>query len=363
MENVTTDLAIIFSSNTTENSSTTEEYDDYYYDDESYLQTSRIVHGFSMFVYTVAFILGTTGNGLVIWITGFRMKKTVNTVWFLNLAIADFIFTLFLPLSIAYTALGFHWPFGNLLCKLNSTIAFLNLFASVFLLTVISIDRCVSVVLPVWSQNHRTPRLASIIALLVWSLALIASLPYAVFRDTKMENGQTFCFNNLSLLEDGESLEAKKLSSLRHRAIIITRFILGFLIPFTVIVCCYTVIALRLHRNPISTSTKPFKVIIAVLISFFVCWFPYHVFSFLELSTQHNADSNLYIIVFIGIPITSSLAFLNSCVNPFLYVFIGRDFKKKFWSILSVFEKAFSEDTSQTDTKSKTKSTSDSQLV
>uniref|UniRef100_A0A8V5H6A9 Uncharacterized protein n=1 Tax=Melopsittacus undulatus TaxID=13146 RepID=A0A8V5H6A9_MELUD len=165
--------------------------------DDSSLQKS--MHILSMVVYSIACLLGVTGNGLVIWITGFKMKKTVNSVWFLNLAIADFIFTFFLPLSIAYTALGFHWPFGKLLCKLNSTIAFLNMFASVFLLTVISMDRCVSVAFPVWSHNHRSPELAARIAVGTWVLALLLSSPYLVFRDTMLSSrNSTSCYNNFT---------------------------------------------------------------------------------------------------------------------------------------------------------------------
>uniref|UniRef100_A0A493TYF6 G-protein coupled receptors family 1 profile domain-containing protein n=1 Tax=Anas platyrhynchos platyrhynchos TaxID=8840 RepID=A0A493TYF6_ANAPP len=161
------------------------------------------MHVLSMVVYSVACLLGVTGNGLVIWIAGFKMKKTVNSVWFLNLAIADFIFTFFLPLSIAYTALGFHWPFGKLLCKLNSTIAFLNMFASVFLLTVISMDRCVSVAFPVWSHNRRSPELAARIALGTWVLALLLSSPYLVFRDTVVSSRNvTSCYNNFALSDD-----------------------------------------------------------------------------------------------------------------------------------------------------------------
>ncbi|XP_053547197.1 chemerin-like receptor 1 [Bombina bombina] len=363
MDNVTsTSMSNMFSIETTENSSSPEYDYDYYYEEgyETHLLTQRIVHIFSILVYAVAFILGTIGNGLVIWITGFRMKRTVNTVWFLNLAIADFIFTFFLPLSIVYIAVGFHWPFGTFMCKLNSTIAFLNLFASVFLLTVISIDRCLSVVQPVWSQNHRTPRLASMIAIAVWFIALTASLPYAFFRDTKTDDNSIKCFNNYSLM--GEDVSG--LGLLRQRSLIITRFIISFVIPFTVIVFCYSVIAFRLRINHLATSTKPFKVIVAVLISFFVCWFPYHVFSFLELSYIMHDEKHLHRILIVGVPITSSLAFVNSCVNPFLYVFIGRDFKDTFHrSLLFFFEKAFSEESFGTDIKSKTKSTSDSQMV
>uniref|UniRef100_A0A8C0ASC7 G-protein coupled receptors family 1 profile domain-containing protein n=1 Tax=Buteo japonicus TaxID=224669 RepID=A0A8C0ASC7_9AVES len=168
-----------------------------------YSGLQKSMHILSMVVYSIACLLGVTGNGLVIWIAGFKMKKTVNSVWFLNLAIADFIFTFFLPLSIAYTALGFHWPFGKLLCKLNSTIAFLNMFASVFLLTVISMDRCVSVAFPVWSHNRRSPELAARIALGTWILALLLSSPYLVFRDTVVSSRNiTSCYNNFALSDD-----------------------------------------------------------------------------------------------------------------------------------------------------------------
>ncbi|KAM8927818.1 chemerin-like receptor 1 [Pelodytes ibericus] len=308
---------------------------------------------FTICIYVLAFLLGTIGNGLVIWIAGFRMKTTVNVVWFLNLAIADFIFTVFLPLSIAYIALGFHWPFGNFMCKLNSAMAFLNLFASIFTLMVISVDRCISVVFPVWAQNHRSPRLAFVVSLVIWMFALTFSITYFIFRDTEEDEfGYVYCFNNFND-------EYDDLFILRHRATVATRFIFGFFIPFTVITACYVVIALKLHINHMATTTKPFKVIVAVLVCFFVCWLPYHVFSFLELYVDPEND-----FLRIGIPLASSLAFLNSCVNPFLYVFIGRDFKDKFLtSIQSVFERAFSEDNTQSDLKSKTKSTSDSQLV
>ncbi|XP_048357634.1 chemerin-like receptor 1 [Sphaerodactylus townsendi] len=301
----------------------------------------------SMVIYGVAFVLGVTGNGLVIFITGFRMEKTVNTIWFLNLAIADFTFTFFLPLSIVYQAQGFHWPFGEAMCKFNSTLAFVNLYASVYLLMVISIDRCISVLCPVWAQNHRRPRPASFVALGVWIVAVMFSSPYIHFRKT-VKNGDVInCYTKYSRNEE----QAK----VTHHAVVISRFILAFVIPFLVIIACYGAIVLRLRRDRLASSSKPFKVITAVILAFFLCWFPYHVFSFLEI--QAYEDHSLRLSLTIGHPLTTSLAFINSCLNPILYVFMVHDFKKKLKSsILSVFENAFAEDVSQSTTQTKTTS-------
>uniref|UniRef100_A0A670ZC65 G-protein coupled receptors family 1 profile domain-containing protein n=1 Tax=Pseudonaja textilis TaxID=8673 RepID=A0A670ZC65_PSETE len=192
-----------------------EDYEDYP-DLEENAGLRNLMHILSMVIYSIAFLLGVAGNSLVIFITGFHMKRTVNAVWFLNLAIADLVFTSFLPLSVAYIALGFHWPFGKLLCKLISTVAFLNMFASVFLLTVISMDRCVSVTCPVWAQNHRTPRLASLVALGIWIASLALSCPYFVFRDLRsspVEENTTHCYNNFALSESFQSEEIVKYSA------------------------------------------------------------------------------------------------------------------------------------------------------
>ncbi|XP_060114031.1 chemerin-like receptor 1 [Heteronotia binoei] len=333
---------------------TTAVYYDYYYDDDEtilFQQTLRKrLNILSIVIYSIAFVLGVIGNGLVIFITGFRMKKTVNTIWFLNLAIADFTFTFFLPLSIAYLALDFHWPFGEAMCKFNSSLAFVNLYASVYLLMVISIDRCISVLCPVWAQNHRNPRCASFVALGVWILALVLSSPNIHFRKTLQREDGIYCYSNYSH-------DAQK-AKVTHRAMIISRFIFAFVIPFQVILICYGAIVLRLRRDRLARSSKPFKVITAVIVAFFVCWLPYHVFSFLEI--QVYKDPTLHLALIIGIPLTSSLAFINSCLNPILYVFMGHDFKERLRrSILSVFENAFAEEESQSTTQTRTKSSVD----
>ncbi|XP_047454999.1 chemerin-like receptor 1 [Mugil cephalus] len=323
------------------------------YDEEFDIYVAKVEHFFnimSIIVYCLAFVLGVLGNGVVIWVTGFKMKKTVNTVWFLNLAVADFLFTAFLPFSVAYLAMDFHWPFGKFMCKLNSTVSFLNMFASVYILVVISVDRYVSVVWPVWAQNHRNVRKASFVSLAVWLLALILSTPYFIFRDTATSDDNiTSCFNNFALSDDSETPSVQQLGDLRHHIMIITRILLGFVIPFTVIVSCYAVIIHRLRRNRTlaSQSNRSFKIIAAIIITFFLCWAPYHIFSVIELVrfTTTNSSETLHSVAAVGMPIATSLAFLNSCLNPLLYVFMSQNFKNKICkSLFKVLETAFQEE-------------------
>ncbi|XP_030606177.1 chemokine-like receptor 1 [Archocentrus centrarchus] len=357
------------------NGSVYDESSEYDYGDE-HADLRHSLNTMSVVVYSLAFVLGVLGNGVVIWVTGFKMKKTVNTVWFLNLAVADFLFTAFLPLSVTYTAMDFHWPFGKFMCKLNTTISFLNMFASVYILVVISVDRCVSVVWPVWAQNHRNVRKASYVSLGVWVVALILSAPYFIFRDIgpSYRNEDIInCFNNFALSDDSDTFDQTEL--FRHLAMTLTRFLLGFVVPFTVIVSCYAVIIHRLRRNRTlaSQSSRPFKIIAAIIITFFLCWAPFHIMGLIEMANHmpEYSSETLYDVIIIGVPIATSLAFLNSCLNPLLYVFMGQDFKDKVRkSILNVLETAFQEEVSRSytytnsmvTTRSKEKSFSDVEL-
>uniref|UniRef100_A0A8C4ZT60 Formyl peptide receptor 1 n=2 Tax=Gadus morhua TaxID=8049 RepID=A0A8C4ZT60_GADMO len=346
-----------YHSNVTDLSGGNGSFEEEYEDEDEHAELRQSLNIMSIIVYCLAFVLGVLGNGVVIWVTGFKMKKTVNTIWFLNLAVADFLFTAFLPLSVTYTAMDFHWPFGKFMCKLNSTVGFLNMFASVYILVVISIDRCVSVVWPVWAQNHRSVRKASCVSLGVWVLALFLSSPYFIFRDT----GASFndediinCFSNFALSDDYETPAVNQLRQFRHQAMTITRFLLGFVVPFTIVVSCYAVIIHRLRRNrSLARSGRPFKIIAAVITAFFLCWAPYHIMALIELVNHVAAEfsETLDHVTTIGVPIATSLAFLNSCLNPLLYVFMGQDFKEKIRrSILKVLESAFQEEQSRSNT-------------
>ncbi|XP_038619842.1 chemokine-like receptor 1 [Tachyglossus aculeatus] len=296
----------------------------------------------SVVIYSAVCLLGILGNGLVIVITVFKMKKSVNTVWFLNLAVADFLFNIFLPLYIVYTAMNHDWIFGTAMCKVNSFLLIHNMYTSVFLLTTISFDRCISVVCPVWSQNHRNVRLAYGACAVIWVLAFFLSSPSLVFRDTALAKGRTTCFNNFTFsdphLEDRASRES---GERRHMAVNLTRFLGGFILPFIVITACYLVIVSKLKRNRMAKSKKPFKIIVAIIVTFFLCWSPYHALGLLELF-YHVVPHAVFKL---GVPLATALAVANSCMNPILYVFMGQDFKKFQVAIFSRLVNALSEET------------------
>uniref|UniRef100_A0A3B1JNC7 G-protein coupled receptors family 1 profile domain-containing protein n=1 Tax=Astyanax mexicanus TaxID=7994 RepID=A0A3B1JNC7_ASTMX len=130
----------------------------------------------------IIFILGVGGNGLVIWITGFKVKKSVVNTWYLSLALSDFLFCCTLPFSVIHVIMK-DWIFGLFMCKLMFFAVYFNWFSSIFVLAIVSVDRCVLVKFPVWAQNKRTVRKASGITVLAWILSAVLSTPSFCFQD------------------------------------------------------------------------------------------------------------------------------------------------------------------------------------
>ncbi|XP_068562222.1 chemerin-like receptor 1 [Cebidichthys violaceus] len=271
-------------------------------------------------------VIGLGGNSLVIWICLWKMKRTVTATWYLSVAISDFLFCAFLPLEVFYMITS-HWPFGLVLCKVTSSALFLNMYSYVFLLVLISADRCIMISFPVWSHNHRTVQKAIGVVVLMWVLSALLTLPSLIFRQTTVRGSVTQCYTSYM----GHS---------RHKAVVLTRFICGFLIPFLVIVFCSLVLCVKLRRLTIK-STKPYKVMAALILSFFICWVPYHSFVLSESDLKNHSVEVLET----GLKVGTTLAAANSFISPVLYVFIGKDFKRILKrSLTSGIEEAMAED-------------------
>ncbi|XP_077113433.1 C3a anaphylatoxin chemotactic receptor-like [Ranitomeya variabilis] len=267
----------------------------------------------SVTLNSIVFVLGIIGNGLVIWIAGFRMKKTISAVWFLNLAIADFLCCASLPVRIAEWARYFSYDIETEYVIVNMFMFTVNMSASVLLLTAMSIDRWVSVMWPFWAKVHRTCKLVRITAAIIWGQSLVV---------TCLLGDIIFLYN----------------SELRQ-TIQLIRFVIMFVIPFLIIFTTYVTIFYKLRKSMRSQrSQRSSRIITAVILCFFICWFPYYIW---PLTPWYYVD---YILLVILDTIITSLAYLNSCMNPIIYVFMGQDFQQCFLrTIPSRLERALEE--------------------
>ncbi|NXS63329.1 MRGRD protein, partial [Brachypteracias leptosomus] len=94
-------------------------------------------------------VCGLVGNGIVVWFLGFQMKRNPFTVYILNLAIADFLLLLLLLarltfLTMTYVYCVFLYEMLHIYYILRHLILFCY-FASMYFLTAISVERCLSV--------------------------------------------------------------------------------------------------------------------------------------------------------------------------------------------------------------------------
>ncbi|XP_048015908.1 C3a anaphylatoxin chemotactic receptor-like [Megalobrama amblycephala] len=295
--------------------------------DNSTVQT-EIFSGFNVFIICIYFailVVSLIGNGLVIFVTGCKMKTTVNSIWFLNLAIADFIFSLTLIIR-AFLDIHSIWHVDTSKCTFLWFMIYLTSSASILLLTTISLDRCLSTWMVVWSRNNRTVFKAKIICVIVSVLSIGFCIP---------------AFINCSATKSEGSYPIQY-----YKFLVISRFILAFVIPFLIIASSYIAIGVRVKRLKKENQLRSYRVIIAVVLAFFICWLPYRVYKLYYISVKEKqlSDSVKEVLSKIKV-VVSFLVFLNSSLNPILYVFMCEEFKKKLkQSLLLVLETAFAED-------------------
>ncbi|MGH0171123.1 UNVERIFIED_CONTAM: hypothetical protein FKN15_060245 [Acipenser sinensis] len=300
----------------------------------------NISHNYTHIDYTsvslhgIIAVFGILENLLILWVIGFRVRRTVLSVWILNLAASDFLASLSLPFFAYFLAKGHTWTLGNTFCKIHSSMFFLNMFVSGLLLATVSVDRCLVVLYPVWSQNHRDVRLATRVCLGIWVLAIINTIPFYIFRDTiERVDGGIMCYYNYALYSSPDD-DIESLCAVRQDFLATSKFILSFLIPLLVIISSYTAVSLRIKRRNKRRSNRFFKLIAAVIVTFILCWIPYHIFSLLEVTSRNQP--NLKVIVGKYLPLVASLTFINCVINPFLYVFSCPDFTAKIRQSLTV---------------------------
>nr|XP_006825746.1 PREDICTED: somatostatin receptor type 3-like [Saccoglossus kowalevskii] len=125
-------------------------------------------------------VFGLIGNGMVLFVRK-RIKQSIHNIYIINLASADFLFLLGV-LFLNYFNTTKQWVFGSTICKLVVGIDGMNMFTSIFTLTIMAVDRFVAVVYAVSSRNYRTESVARKICLGMWVLSATTALPLWILK-------------------------------------------------------------------------------------------------------------------------------------------------------------------------------------
>lgn len=281
-------------------------------------------------LYWMIFPLGMVGNLLVVWIytTVHNRMKTMTDMYLLNLAVADLLFLLTLPFWAIDAQSGWIFPEG--LCKVVSALYKINFFASMLLLTCISVDRYVAIVrvTEAHNQSKRTRLLQSKLACLaVWLASFILAMPELIFAEVKTKTWGSFC--TLVYWHDDQN---------RTKVLVLSlQICMGFCLPLLVMACCYSVIIQKLLQARSFEKHKALRVIFAVVAVFILSQLPYNAHLVVEAGQATNAsmtDCNQLINFDVIGQVVKSLAYIHCCLNPFVYAFIGVRFRKDLLKLL-----------------------------
>ncbi|XP_028848157.1 G-protein coupled receptor 183-A [Denticeps clupeoides] len=284
--------------------------------------------------YVFVFTVGLTGNALALHVIKPNLKKlNSTTLYSANLVVSDILFALSLPMRMVYYGMGFDWKMGEGLCKATALLFYLNTYAGVNFMTCLSADRFIAVVLPLRYARFRKVSTVKYICVGVWLLVMAQTLPLLSMPMTREEAGHTTCMEYPNF-EQVPNLPFMLLGAV----------LMGYGIPVVTILVCYSVLCLKLRllarTNHLTEKSgrnrKAIGVICCVIMVFLVCYSPYHIdiLQYMIRKLAYEPDCSELHSFQISLHCTVCLMNLNTCLDPFVYFFACKGYKKKVMKIL-----------------------------
>ncbi|XP_072235064.1 uracil nucleotide/cysteinyl leukotriene receptor [Leuresthes tenuis] len=269
--------------------------------------------------YSLIFIIAIPGNALALWAFRHQKSTSPSKVFLKNLSIADISYVLILPLRIVYHISKNHWPLGKFLCQVSGFLFYLNMYCSLYLMSFISLDRLLAVVLPLRSQSVRKPLHAKVAVGILWVTVIVCMSPTLFSKDNT--NSSSLC-NKLYL---------EKTSS---TALIST--VVAFFIPLSTIVISYILILFKLRklkqREERPVRDKAMKMIILIVMNFLLAFVPYHVCRVIYILS--HSEGNVIVTSWEPLrranQITSALTCISGVLDPVMYFFLNRAYRNTF---------------------------------
>ncbi|CAL8357292.1 unnamed protein product [Merluccius merluccius] len=288
-------------------------------------------------MYSIITVLGLLGNGfaLAVLVRTYQ-KRSPFQVYMLNLNVSDLLCVCTLPFRILYYINRGDWYLGDFLCRVSSYALYVNLYCSVLFMSAMSVTRFLGVVYPVKSLRLVTVFRARLVCVAIWIFVCTATSPFLVQgQQVDPATNKTKCF------EPPQHNSLGKFVILNYLALVV-----GFLLPFLVILVCYAGIIRALILRKMGTRTqrgtgiRAIRMIVIVMVTFLVSFTPYHVQRSMHLSyISHTTPCEKRIFMQKSVVVTLSLATSNCCFDPLLYFFSGEGFRRRMSTIRGSVQK------------------------
>ncbi|KAK3534055.1 hypothetical protein QTP86_001195 [Hemibagrus guttatus] len=312
------------------NDSDVYDYSDYYDNNKTYddgCHKTEVIHFGAVVtpvIFAMVIMFSCVGNALVLLVLiKYENLKSLTNTFHLNLAISDLIFIIGLPFWAIDLVWG--WIFGDVICKLVNFIFYLGYYSSLLFLTIMTMHRYMAVVHPLSVHWNSTSYHSFGISAFIWFLSFCAATPQYIFKTAATTDGRDYCdYNNITW----------KLFSIYEQNVF-------FLTAFFTIAFCYSRILGRLLKPMSHRRPKTIRLILCIVIAFYLGWTPYNVSMFLSsLISFHIAPFNdCHVSTALDFVSTVSrlVAFSHCCLNPMFYVFMGVKFRDHLKTALKNF--------------------------
>lgn len=297
-------------------------------------QASRI------FLYTflsVGIFFTVVGNFLVVLsIAYFRQLQSPTNSFVMSLGVADcLVGLLVMPYSMTRTVEGC-WFFGFLFCRLHSSLDVMLCTASIFHLSCIAFDRYYAVCNPLLYSLKMSHSRVALLILVCWAVPMLISFG-PIMLDLHVAGVDVLLPEDVCVF-------------LVNRVYAVMASLVAFYLPSAIMLTAYWKIykaakrqAMQIsamesqmaagvgkdsskkqrHRMTMKRERKAAKTLGIIMGVFLIFWMPFFTINIVDPFIGYSTEAVVWD-VFLW------LGYINSSLNPFLYVFFNRSFRKAF---------------------------------
>ncbi|XP_061397673.1 neuropeptide SIFamide receptor [Musca vetustissima] len=290
--------------------------------------------------YVIVFLVGLVGNSFVIAVVlRMRNMRTVTNYFIVNLAIADILVIVFCLPATLMSNIFVPWILGWLMCKTVPYIQGVSVAASVYSLIAVSLDRFIAIW---WPLRQLSKSRARFMILCIWIIAFGTTIPWALYFDLVPATEAFPAAPDMYLCQ-----EVWPPGTSGNLYFLLAHLMACYVVPMVLITLCYVLIWIKVSTRSIPGDTKDaqmdrmqqkskvkvIKMLVAVVILFVLSWLPlYVIFARIKFGGEISMEESE--ILNKVTPFAQWLGSSNSCINPILYAFFNKKYRRGFAAII-----------------------------